>query len=571
VNDRVIGADAWRREKAAALVKRLALSPGRRLHREQALDLLWPDLDPEAAGANLRKAVHFARRTLGEHDLIELGGDAVALGPGADVRLDTEEFDAAAKAALKSEDPRDCERAAELYGGELLPDDRYVDWLDEPREKLRERYARVLKSGKLWERLVALDPTDETAQCALMQAALDAGNRGEVIRLFQRLRERLRVELGVGPKAAAIALYERALATQEAAPANLGDRLRAQLAWGLVHLQGGDPTKAASIARETRDLALGAELGREVGEASALLGLTAHVQGKWPELFDSEFTEWVRKAPASASTVFDGHMCLAQFSLCGPQGHETTRKAASAMLSVAEQAGSKAGRALALGCLGEAALFSGFVEEAEQLLTEANRLHTENDAAAGRAFTLQRLAEIALVRDRKSEARELVRRAIGIAESSWLNIHLWIRLQALVVQTASGAEDLGRAIVDGDRFLAGAASCQTCSIGFRTASAIALAEAGELEEVSRRIDEAERIAGMWSGGPWVAAVWEARGVQRRAQGQEERALAAFDEAATRFGELGRPLDQSRCRARMKVTTAGYTQARLGVSKQENNR
>jgi hypothetical protein len=35
VNEQLIPADAWRRERAAALVKRLALAPGHRLHREQ--------------------------------------------------------------------------------------------------------------------------------------------------------------------------------------------------------------------------------------------------------------------------------------------------------------------------------------------------------------------------------------------------------------------------------------------------------------------------------------------------------------------------------------------------------
>jgi DNA-binding SARP family transcriptional activator len=40
VGSRTIPQDAWRLRKAAALVKLLALSPGHRLHREQAMDLL---------------------------------------------------------------------------------------------------------------------------------------------------------------------------------------------------------------------------------------------------------------------------------------------------------------------------------------------------------------------------------------------------------------------------------------------------------------------------------------------------------------------------------------------------
>ena len=61
---------------------------------------------------------------------------------------------------------------------------------------------------------------------------------------------------------------------------------------------------------------------------------------------------------------------------------------------------------------------------------------------------------------------------------------------------------------------------------FRTAAAVALAEAGEVEQVNRRLDEAERVAGMWNGGPWVAAVWEARGGQRRAEPTEKPPQAA---------------------------------------------
>lgn len=120
---------------------------------------------------------------------------------------------------------------------------------------------------------------------------------------------------------------------------------------------------------------------------------------------------------------------------------------------------------------------------------------------------------------------------------------------ALAVRAAATPEQVAEAILAGDRLLTNGA-CQPCSMALRTASAIALAEAGELEQVDRRLNDAERIGGMWQGGPWVAALWEARGVQRHAQGKEDRALAAFDEAASRYEELGRRRDQARCKARM---------------------
>ena len=61
---RSIGEAEWHLRKAGSLLKVLALSPGHRLHREQAMELLWPDLDPEAALNNLHYALHVARRTL---------------------------------------------------------------------------------------------------------------------------------------------------------------------------------------------------------------------------------------------------------------------------------------------------------------------------------------------------------------------------------------------------------------------------------------------------------------------------------------------------------------------------
>src|SRR5215208_8449336 len=62
--ERTVRQDSWRMRKAASLVKLLALGPGHRLHREQAMDLLWPDSGRKAASNSLRRTLHAARRTL---------------------------------------------------------------------------------------------------------------------------------------------------------------------------------------------------------------------------------------------------------------------------------------------------------------------------------------------------------------------------------------------------------------------------------------------------------------------------------------------------------------------------
>ncbi len=538
----------WRRDRAAALVKLLAVTPQHRMHREQVMDLFWPDADAEVAGAALRKAVHFARKALGQNDLVSTIGETVALAPGADLFIDAEAFEMAAVAALRAPVPEACRAAAELYRGVLLPDDLYLDWLDTPRAALAQRYVELLRAGELWQKLIAVDPSDEPAQCALMQAALDAGNRGEAIRLFNQLRQSLLLELGLGPSARAVAIYEKALAIPAVDPVSQSDRIRAALAWGLLHLHSGDFDKARAVAEETRTLAMAAGLVREVGEASALMGLCAQMQGRWKEVFQTEFIEWVRKAPDKVGEVFDGHLCLAEFCLCNAKGHHEIGLAAQELLSVAEGAGSLPGRGLASMILGEVALFSGQIGEAERLLAEAEALLAKADAPSGRVPAIERLAEIALSSGRNWQAKRLIGRAEAIAATSWLSPHLLIRLKGLSVRAANSREKALDIIQEGDRLLTmHGYGCQPCSMGFRVASATALAAIGELEQVGRRIDEAERIAGLWHGGPWAAAVWEARGAQRQAEKNDARAVAAFEEAASRYAELGRPTDESRCR------------------------
>lgn len=63
VGPRIVGDASRRLRKAANLVKLLALAEGHRLHREQAMDLLWPDLAKRDASNNLRGLEENAAQT----------------------------------------------------------------------------------------------------------------------------------------------------------------------------------------------------------------------------------------------------------------------------------------------------------------------------------------------------------------------------------------------------------------------------------------------------------------------------------------------------------------------------
>ena len=126
-----VPASAWRLKKARELVKLLALAPGHRLHREQAMDVLWRDLAPAAAANNLHQAVHVARRTLAA-EAIELREEVLTLN----VEIDVDRFELAAADARRVKTSTAYRAAISLYSGELLPENRYDDWADGRRDEL---------------------------------------------------------------------------------------------------------------------------------------------------------------------------------------------------------------------------------------------------------------------------------------------------------------------------------------------------------------------------------------------------------------------------------------------------
>ena len=211
--------ESWRRNKAKALVKLLALARGKRLHREQLMDVLWPDLGPEAAGANLRKAVYFAGRALAPEHL-RLRDEMLRL-EARHLWVDVDAFEVAAEAG-------DVRAAVELYAGELLPEDRFEPWTEERRDQLHARFARRLldhareleAAGDLdaataaVERLAAVDPLSEEAATAVIRAHALAGQRHLALRWYRQFETRLDEELGVEPGAEVRRLHEEIVAVR---------------------------------------------------------------------------------------------------------------------------------------------------------------------------------------------------------------------------------------------------------------------------------------------------------------------------------------------------------------------
>jgi predicted ATPase/DNA-binding SARP family transcriptional activator len=233
VGSTVIEESGWRLRKARSIVKLLALAPRHRLHREQIMDLLWPDLEPEAAANNLRYVLHVARRTLAEaasdsSEHLKLQGDLLVLCPAGSLQIDVEVFEAAAAAAHETQDPLAYRAAIERYTGDLLPEDRYEDWAADRREALRQVYVGLLvELARLHEargesepaiealrRVIAGEPAHEEAHVALMRLYARCGQRHRALRQYQQLREALRRELDIEPDPASERLYQEIRALQ---------------------------------------------------------------------------------------------------------------------------------------------------------------------------------------------------------------------------------------------------------------------------------------------------------------------------------------------------------------------
>jgi predicted ATPase/DNA-binding SARP family transcriptional activator len=217
VDDRRVSASAWRRRSAAALVKLLSLEPGRRLHREQVIDALWPDLAPAEAAPRLHTAAHYARTALGVPDAVVLANDMVALLPDRQVTVDVVEFEAAADAA--GTDSQGASVAIDRYAGDLLPHDLFVPWTEEPRARLRQRYREVLRLAGRWSALVEADPLDEEAHLALVREHVRHHRRQAALRQLDLLAGALERELGVELGDAAAQLRAEALALPAEPPA----------------------------------------------------------------------------------------------------------------------------------------------------------------------------------------------------------------------------------------------------------------------------------------------------------------------------------------------------------------
>lgn len=201
--------------KSKALIAYLALSPGAARSREQLAGALWGRSADAQARASLRQMLSSLRKALAgaRAPILSADGEMVSLDTGA-VEVDALTFERlAAERTAES-----LEAAVALYRGELLEgfslrEAGFEEWLGAERRRFHvlavqalsdlvehlartDRFDRGVQTA---ERLLALDPLQEWAHCALMRLHWRSGRREAALRQYQECTRILHRELGVGP------------------------------------------------------------------------------------------------------------------------------------------------------------------------------------------------------------------------------------------------------------------------------------------------------------------------------------------------------------------------------------
>jgi DNA-binding winged helix-turn-helix (wHTH) protein/tetratricopeptide (TPR) repeat protein len=313
----------------------------------------------------------------------------------------------------------------------------------------------------------------------------------------------------------------------------------------ISYFQGGID-EAEVLIDSARALALAPGAPPMMLDVITMQGMIAHSRGQWFDRLRQELRA-TASSPDLAQTIFDSHVCVAQYLLYGPSGADEVLRLASELAVGAEAAGATRALGFAATLRGEAHLLRGDLAAAREALEASVVLHREVQADTGLAHALQRLAEVALAEGNRAEAEARCREALPLARWSPIARHLLQRSYGTLI---ASAPDPAAAVRIADEALAvddGPLSCEFCGIMLSVPAAIAYAQAGLLPAAHEQLAAAERCATRWEGPAWPAAVDEVRAVLARAEGDEEEADARFRAAAEGFDRAGQPLDAARCR------------------------
>jgi DNA-binding SARP family transcriptional activator len=216
--------NGWNGQKGLMILKYLVARHDQPVPKEQLMDVLWPDADPDAARRNLHQAVYSLRQTLKhccpELQLICFQNERYSLNPDLPIWFDFLEFERHAEEGRRLEKNGSPEAAIQafgianaLYQGHFLQEEAHNTWAQLQRDQLRDSFLDVAnRLGRhylereqfaavvsICQKTLSKDACNEEAHLHLMRCYFRQGYRHLAIAQYQSCIEVLREELGIAP------------------------------------------------------------------------------------------------------------------------------------------------------------------------------------------------------------------------------------------------------------------------------------------------------------------------------------------------------------------------------------
>jgi len=187
--------------------------------REEVMDALWPNIDPDSAANSLNQTLYFLRRVFEpeynednspgylrqESDLVLLDQDLV--------RAASTDCQALISQLDRDPSPELVERLSLTYVGRFATDFAYEDWAADHRDWLHVSYLQIVETaitkdiaeGKfargiaLARRALEVDPRLDTLGLSLLKLLKGGGAHSAAAEQYQRYATLLREEIGIEP------------------------------------------------------------------------------------------------------------------------------------------------------------------------------------------------------------------------------------------------------------------------------------------------------------------------------------------------------------------------------------
>lgn len=207
------GTISWRSPKTEELFAFLIFK--RKVSRDEIINTLWDDLDPDKALKNINTTVYYIRKALSPFGL-----ETCIITTHKEIRINTDliscdlyELEKLLSKANRSSFIDATDLLSELYGGELFQGKAY-EWSFAKSRSLESSLTKTLLAAadyhrnnldyeaaeRIYQVIISIDPLNEDACGSMIKLCLLAGRKTEAQRLYLCLENLMMNELGEKPQ-----------------------------------------------------------------------------------------------------------------------------------------------------------------------------------------------------------------------------------------------------------------------------------------------------------------------------------------------------------------------------------